>query len=59
MANLEKYNARRGKVLINHQIQHLQIGINNCTSKHRRKRGVELLNGMWWNQYESKTGSMQ
>ena len=30
MANLEKYNARRGKVLINHQIQHLQIGINKA-----------------------------
>ena len=30
MANLEKYNARRGKVLINHLIQDLQIGFNKA-----------------------------
>ena len=30
ITNLENYNARRGKVLIDHLIQHLQIGFNKA-----------------------------
>ena len=30
ITNLENYNAHRGKVLIDHLIQHLQIGFNKA-----------------------------